>query len=299
MTVFLASFRTEIKSSLRDRNPQIIILIFLILTSVSTLIGWLTVRNVSKIFFDIKSLGLTKSPNPFIGIPTLYYVRNSVIYLILVGSLMALILGVQSSLRDRQSETSVLIKSRNVSLRTRYLGQITALSTILLWTELFVLVTTYLSLWLIRSKPMEFNQLLRLLIFILISWLLLCSLAATGMIFGALATSEENAFLNPFICWSIVIFIVPLVVTGVRPIALLNPTPALSQSSGIPDLIHNLLNPVMIMEHFKAISNQILGVDPTQSMTVMDLLYFGFPIAMALIAPLLFARKSLGMKLDA
>jgi ABC-2 type transport system permease protein len=299
MNIFFASFKNEVRSSLRDRNPQIIIFIFLILTSLSTLIGWLTVRNVNKIFTDVKALGLTKAPNPFAGVQSLYYVRNSVIYIILVGSLMALILGVQSSLRERQSETAVLIKSRNVAPQTLYLGQIAAISTILLASELFISAMTFISIWLIQGKSMSLSSTLSLTYFLLISWVLLCGLSAIGILFGSLAKSEESAFLTPFVSWSVFVFVIPLVVTGVRPIALLNPTPSLSQSSGIPAWIHDLLNPFMLMEHFKAISNWLLGLDPTQRMNSLDITYFVAPTIVAVILPLLFAGRSFGKKLNA
>ena len=298
MNIFIASFKNEIRSSLRDRNPQIIIFIFLILTSLSTLIGWLTVRNVSKIFLDVKALGLTKVANPFAGVQSLYYVRNSVIYVILVGSLMALILGVQSSLRERQSETAVLIKSRNVAPGTLYLGQIAAISVILLASEIFTTLVTYISIWLIQGKSMDSSTTLSLISFLLISWILLCGLSAIGILFGSIAKSEENAFLNPFVSWSVVLFVIPLVVTGVRPIALLNPTPSLSQSSGIPTLVHDLLDPIMLMEHFKAISNWLLGLDPTQRMNALDVIYFSIPMLLAIVIPFLLARKSFGKKLN-
>jgi ABC-2 type transport system permease protein len=299
MNIFIASFKNELKSSLRDRNPQIIIFIFLVLTSLSTLIGWLTVRNVGKIFTDVKALRLTKASNPFASVPSLYYVRNSVIYIILVGSLMALILGVQSSLRERQSETAVLIQSRNVVPGTLYLGQITAISTILLAAELFTTAMTFISIWLIQGKSMGLSSTLSLTYFLFISWVLLCGLCAIGILFGSLAKSEESAFLNPFVSWSVIVFVIPLVVTGVRPIALLNPTPSLSQSSGIPTWIHDLLNPFMLMEHFKAISNWLLGLDPSQRMNSLDITYFVAPTIMAVIIPLLFAGRSFGKQLNA
>lgn len=299
MNIFIASFKNELRSSLRDRNPQIIIIIFLVLTSLSTMIGWLTVRNVGKIFADVQALGLTKAANPFDGVRSLYYVRNSVIYTILVGSLMALILGVQSSLRERQSETAVLIKSRNVVPRTLYLGQIGAIATILLAAELLTSAMTYISVWLIRGNTMEASASLGLFAFLLISWFLLCGVAAIGLLFGSLAKSEESAFLNPFVGWSVIVFVVPLIVTGVRPIALLNPTPSLSQSSGIPTWIHNSLNPFALMEHFKAISNWLLGLDPTQKMNTLDVTYFVAPTLVAVIIPLFIAGRSFGKKLNA
>jgi ABC-2 type transport system permease protein len=216
-----------------------------------------------------------------------------------LSTLFLLVLGVQSSLRERQSETAVLIQSRNVVPGTLYLGQITAISTILLAAELFTTAMTFISIWLIQGKSMGLSSTLSLTYFLFISWVLLCGLCAIGILFGSLAKSEESAFLNPFVSWSVIVFVIPLVVTGVRPIALLNPTPSLSQSSGIPTWIHDLLNPFMLMEHFKAISNWLLGLDPSQRMNSLDITYFVAPTIMAVIIPLLFAGRSFGKQLNA
>jgi ABC-2 type transport system permease protein len=96
MMVFKAAFKHEMRSSLRSKSPQLVVAVFLILTSISSIIGWLTVRNVTKIYNDIVSQNLTTAPNPFANVPPLYYMRDSVIYVVLVGSLMAIILGAQA-----------------------------------------------------------------------------------------------------------------------------------------------------------------------------------------------------------
>jgi len=298
MNVFLAAYKNELRLSLRDRNPQIIIFIFLILSSLSTLIGWLTVRNVGRIFTDVKALGLTSAPNPFTGVPSLYFTRDNVIYVILVGSLMAIVLGVQSAIRARQSETAILIKSRNVKAGTLYLGQICAIFTILMLALLLTSTLTLISIWMIQGSPMNFSVSLRYFAFLFISWLLLSGLAALGILFGSWAKNEEGAFLNPFVCWSIVVFIIPLAATGVRPIALLNPTSSFTESSGIPNWVHNILNPFMLMEHFKAIGNWLLGLESTRKINTLDFLIFACSSILALTVPYLFANRSLGKKLN-
>ena len=41
----------------------------------------------------------------------LYYARNAVIYVLLIGSLMAIVLGVQATVRDRKASTVDLVLS--------------------------------------------------------------------------------------------------------------------------------------------------------------------------------------------
>ena len=56
--------------------------------------------------------GLTQAPNPFAYVSPLYYARNTVIYLVLIGALMAIVVGVTSAMRDRKARTLDLVLSR-------------------------------------------------------------------------------------------------------------------------------------------------------------------------------------------
>ena len=299
MIVFRAAFKHELISSARSKSPQLIVAVFLVLTSISSLIGWLTIRNVTKIYNDIVTQGLTKAPNPFTGVSPLYYLRDSVIYIVLVGALMAIVLGAQASLRDRKSSADVLVKTRNVNLLFRALGQLCAIATIIIGLEVVAVASSVLTIWMLQKTPLNFTSLTHLLIFGSVSVLLMFAIAALGFAFGLVARSEESALLYPIVAWAIITFTIPQIITSTHPVALLNPTPAIAIGTGLTQSIVNSLSPIMVMEHFKSIANSLLGIDSSLKLTHLSIAFFSCFVVLAISGSILVSAKVFGRELNA
>lgn len=299
MMVFKAAFKHELLSSLRSKSPQLVVTVFLVLTSISSIIGWLTVRNVTKIYNDIVSQNLTKAPNPFTNVPSLYYMRDSVIYVVLIGSLMSIILGAQASLRDRKSNANELIKTRNVNLVHRILGQLSAIASIIVLLEIVALLTSFILIWVIQKTPLNIGAVFSLLGYGAVSAILMIALAAIGFTFGTISKSEESSLLYPIVGWALVTFTIPQIITSIHPVALLNPTPAVSTGTGLAQSVINGISPLAVMENFKAIANAILGVDKSIQLSLVDLLSFSLFAGVGVMASVVISSKSFGRKLDA
>ena len=299
MMVFKAAFKHELLSSLRSKSPQLVVTVFLVLTSISSIIGWLTVRNVTKIYNDIVSQNLTKAPNPFTNVPSLYYMRDSVIYVVLIGSLMSIILGAQASLRDRKSNANELIKTRNVNLVHRILGQLSAIASIIILLEIVALLTSFILIWVIQKTPLNIGAVFSLLGYGAASAILMIALAAIGFTFGTISKSEESSLLYPIVGWALVTFTIPQIITSTHPVALLNPTPAVSTGTGLAQSVINGISPLAVMENFKAIANAILGVDKSIQLSLVDLLSFSLFAVVGVMASVVISSKSFGRKLDA
>ncbi len=299
MIIFKAAFKHEILSSVRSKSPQLVVGVFLVLTSISSLIGWLTVRNVTKIYNDIVSQKLTTASNPFLKVPSLYYMRDSVIYFILIGSLMAIILGAQASLRDRKSDTDVLIRTRNVNLVQRILGQLSAIALIIACLVIVTLLTSYIAIWFIQKSPLSLSEIISLCGYGAVSALLMLAIAAIGFAFGTFSNSEESSLLYPIVAWALATFTIPQIITSTHPVALLNPTPAVATGTGLAQTIVNLLSPLAVMENFKAIANSLLGIDKSMHLTMTDAISFLFFVIGGLIISIAISRKTFGRKLHA
>ena len=297
--IFKAAFKHELLSSFRSKSPQLVVGVFLVLTSISSIIGWLTVRNVTKIYNDIVSQNLTTAPNPFINVPSLYYMRDSVIYIVLIGSLMAIILGAQASLRDRKSNASGLIKTRNVNFVHRILGQLSALASIIVLLEVVALLTSYILIWVIQKTPLNIGGIYALLGYGAISVILMISIAAIGFAFGSISKTEESSFLYPIVGWAVITFTIPQVITSTHPVALLNPTPAVATGTGLAQSVINGISPLAVMENFKAIANAILGIDKSIQLSLVDLFSFSLFAVIGVMASVVISSKSFGRNLDA
>jgi ABC-2 type transport system permease protein len=297
--VFKAAFKHELLSSFRSKSPQLVVSVFLVLTSISSMIGWLTVRNVTKIYNDIVSQNLTTAPNPFTNVPSLYYMRDSVIYVVLIGSLMAIILGAQASLRDRKSNANELIKTRNVNLVHRILGQLTAVGSIIILLEIVALLTSFISIWVIQKTPLSIGAIFSLIGYGAVSAIFMIAIAAIGFTFGTISKSEESSLLYPIVGWAVLTFTIPQIITSTHPVALLNPTPAVSTGTGLAQSVINGISPLAVMENFKAIANAILGIDKSLQLSIVDLISFSLFAGVGVMASVVISSKTFGRKLDA
>jgi len=297
--VFKAAFKHELLSSFRSKSPQLVVSVFLVLTSISSMIGWLTVRNVTKIYNDIVSQNLTTAPNPFTNVPSLYYMRDSVIYVVLIGSLMAIILGAQASLRDRKSNANELIKTRNVNLVHRILGQLTAVGSIIILLEIVALLTSFISIWVIQKTPLSIGAIFSLIGYGAVSAIFMIAIAAIGFTFGTISKSEESSLLYPIVGWAVLTFTIPQIITSTHPVALLNPTPAVSTGTGLAQSVINGISPLAVMENFKAIANAILGIDKSLQLSIVDLISFSLFAVIGVMASVVISSKTFGRKLDA
>ena len=299
MMIFKAAFKHELLSSFRSKSPQLVVSVFLVLTSISSMIGWLTVRNVTKIYNDIVSQNLTTAPNPFTNVPSLYYMRDSVIYVVLIGSLMAIILGAQASLRDRKSNANELIKTRNVNLVHRILGQLTAVGSIIILLEIVALLTSFISIWVIQKIPLNIGAILSLIGYGAVSAIFMIAIAAIGFTFGTNSKSEESSLLYPIVGWAVVTFTIPQIITSTHPVALLNPTPAFSTGTGLAQSVINGISPLAVMENFKAMANAILGIDKSLQLSIVNLISFSLFAVIGVMASVVISSKTFGRKLDA
>jgi ABC-2 type transport system permease protein len=259
MNGFTASFRHELLCTRRARVPQLLLWVFLGMVSLSSFIGWSARSTVTAVYQQITAAGLTTAPNPFDGTSPLYYAHNSVIYVVLIGALMAIVLGVQATLRDRKAATFVLILSRPVGSVGRLLGQLAALSVVIAFAVVLSTLISWASISAISGGVLGADPTLRLSAFAGLSWLLLTGFCLLGMLAGIYSKKETTALLAPFIIWSFITFVLPQLGTAARPVALLNPVPSVPPpSGGVFDTINVITGPLAVTEQFKRAASIVL-----------------------------------------
>ncbi len=256
-----AIIRQELLALSRERLPLMLFTVFVSMISVSSLIGFLTKTTVSDVWIRTREAGLTSAPNPFASLSPLYYARNSIIYIILVGTLMAIIAGVSSALRDRKAATIDLILSRPTSRSAYIYGKLIGI-TIWLSLSLFLVgVIAAVVISIIFGAALPASDYARLAVFFLLALPLLSGFAAIGMFAGLLSKRETSALLLPISFWAFVTFVIPQIGTAARPVALLNPVPLPPTSGGPFGALNFFIGPFAVSEQFKVASGKILN-DP-------------------------------------
>jgi ABC-2 type transport system permease protein len=258
MNPVLASARHEVLSTWRSRTAHILLYVFIGMVLVSSFIGWTTNRTVTSVYDQISAEGLTDQPNPFLNASPLNYARNAIIYVILIGALMAMVIGAQSTLRDRKAGTSALVLSRPISTVARLFGQLAGSALVLAAVLAISFFASWVSIGIIDGAVLGPEGSARLTAFALLSWVLLLGFLIIGMLAGLVSRNETSALLVPFVIWSAVAFVLPQIGTAARPVALLNPVPHPPATGGYFDVVAAITSPFAITEQFKRASGDLL-----------------------------------------
>jgi ABC-2 type transport system permease protein len=258
VNTFLVSARHEMLNTRRARTAHLLLFVFIGMIIASSIIGWVTNHTVTGVYEKVVADGLTTAPNPFAGVTPLYYLRNAVIYVVLIGSLMAIVLGVQATLRDRKAATTDLVLSRPVGSVSRLLGQLAGLCVVLAAAIGISFFVSWVIISAIIGAPLAWSDTGRVIAFALLTWALLTMFALLGMLTGLRSKQETTALLVPFVMWSAVAFVLPQIGTAARPVSLLNPVPAVSSTGGYFDIVSVVTGPVSVTEQFKSASGIIL-----------------------------------------
>lgn len=258
MNTFLVSARHEMLNTRRARTAHLLLFVFIGMVIASSVIGWVTNQTVTGVYEKVVAQGLTTAPNPFTGVTPLYYSRNAVIYVLLIGSLMAIVLGVQATLRDRKAVITDLVLSRPVASASRLLGQFAGLGVVLAAVIGISFVASWVIISMINGAPLGWADTGREVVFGLLSWVLLATFALLGMLTGLRSKQETTALLVPFVVWSAVAFVLPQIGTAARPVSLLNPVPAVSSTGSYFDIVSTITGPLSLTEQFKRASSIVL-----------------------------------------
>lgn len=281
MSKFVATIKQELLCAKRERLPQVLLAVFLAMVAVSCFISWATNHTVTSVYNEVLRQGITQAPNPFTGVSPLYYARNTVIYIVLIGALLAIVLGAQSMLRDRKARVSDLLLSRPVSI-SAYLGA--KLVGLCLWLLAILAVSAVInwaSISIIVGQALSWQDSLRLISFYFVAWLFLVPFLVLGLVSGLYARRETSALLIPIVIWSVLTFVVPQLGTAEHPVSLLNPIPAQIMSHGFFFQVNQtIFGPLSLTEHFKHVSGILLKDNQVSGSLLKSL---GIMIAFAVV----------------
>ena len=292
MKQFIATVRQELLCAKRERLPQVLLAIFLAMVAVSCFIGWATNHTVTNVYNEVVRQGITTAQNPFTGVSPLFYARNTIIYIVLIGALLAIVLGVQAALRDRKAKVDDLLLSRPVSTPV-YLGA--KLTGLCLWLFGILVVSAlinWLSISVIVSHVLSLQDSVRLILFYIVAWLFLVPFVTLGLLSGLYARRETSALLVPIVIWSVLTFVIPQLGTAEHPVSLLNPVPAQIVSHGFFFQVNqSVLGPLSLAEHFKHLSGVILQDSQVRGSSTKSQIVVG-SFALVSVATLLSTKRT-------
>ena len=204
--------KKEIRDVFRNKLFLAILVMLLILTIVSIVLGSYQVKisldNYNNSISFLKSLGKAELP-PMPNLNPISASKGFVNYIGMVGALMAIVLGNTAISKEHRNGTLRLILTRSVFRDTfmngKLLGNLIVLSGITVVTG----VITFVSLAAISGVSLTSNDVVRLLLFFLMSFLYMAFFMALSMGVASISSKGSRALLITVIVWLVLSFVFP------------------------------------------------------------------------------------------
>lgn len=269
----------EIKSLFREKIVYSITAIFILMSMASSFIGWSTLTTAKAIYNSstvfLHGQGILDVPsNPLLKISTLASFDNMIIYISLIGALLAIIIGHRSMMRERKSGVLQILFTRPISKKSLILGKVLGLSVTIFSIMSVTAVISLVSSYFLPLVHLNIADISQLLAFFLLSFFYMLFFAIIGLFFSIQAKSESLALFVPVCIWVGVTFVLPELATGLTPTALLNPVTLLQ----LPVLdtffqtMQKFLEPISLTWHYYVMSGELLGSSFTQNIPIAEVI---------------------------
>lgn len=261
--------RHEIQSLFREKTFILLFLVFASMTLASAYIGWSSQHTIDQVYTaaaeQMRQSGKIVPSSPFANYPHLALLKNMIIYVILIGGLLAISIGYGSSMRERKAGVLKLIFSRPISKEDFLLGKLMGISFILAAVMLLAAAISAVSSAILVS--LNIQDMIHLFSFYGFSWVYLLGFSFLGFSSALVKEDEVMAILIPVIFWISITFVLPELTSALYPTGSLNPTLPQTDILQSPQLqtIHYAVYPFSISEHYKEAAATILGINATDT----------------------------------
>ncbi len=256
----------EIRALFREKTMYSITGVFLFMAAMSAFIGWSTFTTTDAVYqasvVYLHANGISSIPeNPLRSVPTLASFDNLIVYMLLIGALLAIIIGHRSIMRERRSGILQVLFTRPIKKGSFVFGKILGLGTVLFGIVCITAIISIASSVFLPFQHLNTGDIAHLLMFFLLSLLYMLFFALCGLFFSIVTKSESLALFIPICIWVGITFVLPELATGLTPTALLNPVTMLQLPAleGFFNTAQHVLFPVSLSWHYTIMSGELLG----------------------------------------
>ena len=264
MSSTLVIARQHVQTLVRRKTFLLMLGVLVLMTALSGVIGWSSHSTILRVYDEtvrtLTAAGKTVPPNPFASKPNLSVLNNMIIYVPLIGALLAVVIGHMSMMGDRQAGVSRVIFSRPLDRGSYFWGKVAGSTFVVAVIMASCLVLSIVAVTLINGGFPTASELLQLALFYTLSGAYLLIFVLIGAITALLARSQSMALLAAVAVWVVVTFATPELTSGLRPVASLNPvTDPVTVSSSPFFKVTSEAKPISVNEQYKALSTEILA----------------------------------------
>jgi ABC-type transport system involved in multi-copper enzyme maturation permease subunit len=182
-----------------------------------------------------------------------------IIYVPLIGALLAIVIGNLSITSDRQAGVTRVIFSRPLQRASYFWGKVGASALAGAAIMAACLALSAAGLTLINHGPPTVPELARLTFFYAVSGLYLLLFVLIGIVAALLIRSQSLGLFAAVAVWLLITFASPQFTSGLRPVASLNPvTDPASASHSRFFRATSRVKPIAVNEQYKALSARLL-----------------------------------------
>ena len=256
--------KNEIQHLFRERTFFLILTVFILISLASTYIGWASQHTVESVYQEsvitLQSIGKTVPPSPFSNLPPLEIVKNMIIYVILIGSLLAITIGNSIGTKDQRAGVVRILFSKPLTKKEFLIGKALSLGLVLFAILAVSLIISAVSVAILSQ--MSVVLLLQLIEFYVVSFFYMLGFGFLGLGFGLMKRNSAIALLTPVIIWVIITFVLPEMSSALYPTSSLNPILPQTEilNSPILSAINNVFYPFSVSEHYRVLSSGILNL---------------------------------------
>jgi ABC-type transport system involved in multi-copper enzyme maturation permease subunit len=251
-------------SALARRQTFVLMLgVLLLMTALSGFIGWSSHNTITNVYEEtVRTLAAqgTQAPaNPFESEPRLALLNNMIIYVPVIGALLAIIIGHLSVVDDRHAGVTRIIFSRPVLRSSYFWGKLAGgvIAGTLILAACLVLSAATVAL--VNGGLPTATEFLRLAAFYALSGLYLVLFVLIGIVTALLTRSASMALFIAVAVWVLITFATPQFTSGLRPVASLNPVtdPVTGTESGFFK-VTSKAKPIAVNEQYRTLSSRFL-----------------------------------------
>lgn len=275
----------------RQRIGAVALTTMLLVTAMAGVLGWSSHHTIVRVFNEAvrlqASTGQPAPPNPFLLQPTLALLSNMVVYIPLIGALVALVIGHLHLVEDQSQGMGRLIFTRQIT-RTQYtLGKMLSAARFLAVT-LGACGLLSVAALLIVNHTVSVPDLVRLAGFYVLSGTYLMLFVLVGMLTSLLTRRRSLALLAAISVWLVTTFVVPQITSGLRPTQSLNPiTEPVGTSQAFFRVTH-FAQPLSLVEQYKTAAGTVLDTTASATPTatalhVLPIVAVGITLALAVL----------------
>jgi len=212
MSEMIVIARKEIKDSLNNKFFLSILILLLILTIVSIVLGTLQVHSqiaqYNRSIEFLKSMGKTNLP-PMPSLNPLSVSKSFVNYVAMIGALLAIVLGNYAVSKERKNGTFKLILSRSIYRDQLINGKLGGNLLLLALINFAIAAVTIIFLTALGGVSLSQADLIRLIFFFAASFLYMALFFIISLFVTLLLPYKNYALLTVIIIWLVFAFIFP------------------------------------------------------------------------------------------